>query len=100
MEIRTTTESFTHIVIERDRAAIELFGSSFEFLVAPQPNGEATCVLKGTIPPGVSVPIHRHPSIEACSVLSENVELLTDEGGENHRIAASPGDFMEISSAL
>jgi AraC-like DNA-binding protein len=98
MDIRTTTESFTHIVIERDRAAIELFGPSFEFLVAPQPNGEAPCVIKGTIPPGASVPIHRHPTIEACSVLSGNVEVLTDQGGENHWIAASPGDFIEISS--
>jgi quercetin dioxygenase-like cupin family protein len=97
MNTRTTTESFSHIV-PRNREAIELFGPSFQFLVAPHPNGEAPCVIKGTIPQGVSVPIHRHPSVEACFVLSGNVEVLSDEGGEPHWIAAGTGDFIEIPS--
>jgi quercetin dioxygenase-like cupin family protein len=93
-----TIDSFTHVVVERDGDAIDLFGPSFQFLVAPQPSDEAPCVIKGTIPPGGSVPIHRHPGVEACFVLSGTVEVLTDEGGEAHWIAASPGDFIEIPS--
>jgi quercetin dioxygenase-like cupin family protein len=91
-----TASPFTHLVVERDREEIDLFGPSFQFLVAPQPSDEAPCVIKGTIPPGVPVPIHRHPGVEACFVLSGNVEVLSDEGGELHWIAAGPWDFIEI----
>jgi hypothetical protein len=44
------------------------------------------------------VPIHRHSGVEACFVLSGTVEVLRDEGGEAHWIAASPGDFIEVPS--
>ena len=98
MNPRTTTEAFTHIVVERDREALDLFGPSVQFLVAPQPSDEAPCVIKGTIPPGLSVPIHRHPNVEASLVLSGNVEVLSDEDGEAHWITAGPGDFIEVPS--
>jgi len=98
MSTCTTIDLFTHIVVERDRDAIDLFGPSFQFLVAPQSSDEAPCVIKGTIPPGGSVPIHRHSGVEACFVLSGTVEVLRDEGGEAHWIAASPGDFIEVPS--
>jgi Cupin domain len=55
-------------------------------------------VIKGTIPPGVSVPIHHHPSIEAFFILSGYVEVLSEEGGESHWIAAGPADFIEFPS--
>jgi quercetin dioxygenase-like cupin family protein len=96
MDALTRTESFTNIAIEDDREALDVFGPSVQFLVAPQPSDEAPCVIKGTIPPGVSVPIHSHPGIEAFFVLSGNVEVLSDEGGKAHWIAAGPGDFIEV----
>jgi quercetin dioxygenase-like cupin family protein len=97
-EINTFTriESLTDIAIARE--ALEVFGPSIQFLVAPQPSDEAPCVLKGTIPSGVSVPMHSHTGIEAFFVLSGDVEVLTDEGGKAHWIAAGPGDFIEIPS--
>ena len=98
MNTCTTIDSFTHIVVERDRDAIDLFGPSFQFLVAPQPSDEAPCVIKGTIPPGGSVPIHRHSGVGACFVLSGTVEVLSDEGEKAHWIAANPGDFIEVPS--
>lgn len=99
MNTLTRTESFTNIVVERDREALEVFGPSVQFLVAPQPSDEAPCVMRGTIPPGVSVPIHSHAGIEAFFVLSGDVEVLSDEGGKAHWIAAGPGDFIEVPSS-
>jgi hypothetical protein len=61
MVILTRTESFTNIVVEGDRETLEVFGPSVQFLVASQSSDEAPCIMKGTIPPGVSVPMHRHP---------------------------------------
>ena len=94
MRTLTRTESFTHILRERDREALDLFGPSVQFLIPPQPSDEAPCVMKGTIPPGVSAPMHSHPGVEAFFVLSGDVEVLSDEGGKAHWIAAGPGDFI------
>jgi len=44
------------------------------------------------------VPIHQHPSVEACFVISGNVEVLSEAGGVTHWIPAGPGDFIEIPS--
>jgi quercetin dioxygenase-like cupin family protein len=98
MNSRSKTEAFSDIVDERDRETLELFGPSFQFLLAPQPSDEAPCVIKGTIPPGVSVLIHQHRSVEACFVISGNVEVLSESGGVTHWIPAGPGDFIEIPS--
>lgn len=91
-------EAFTKIVVERDREVLEVFGPSLQFLVAPQPSNEAPCVVKGTIPPGVSVPIHRHAGVEAFFVISGEIEALSEAGGNAHWITAGPGDFIEIPS--
>ena len=89
-------ESSTHLVTESDCETLDVFGPSVQFLVAPQANDEAPCVLKGTIPPGGSVPIHSHQAIEAFYILSGNVEVLREEDGKTDWIAAGPSDFIEV----
>jgi quercetin dioxygenase-like cupin family protein len=96
MKAFSKTAGFTHIVVEHGYETLELFGPSVQFLIAPQPGDETPCVMKGTIPPGVTVPIHSHPGIEGFYVLSGNVEVLSEVGGEFHWIAANPGDFIEV----
>jgi quercetin dioxygenase-like cupin family protein len=98
MDTLTRTESVTHIVVERDRERFEVFGPTIQFLVLPQLSDDAPCVIKGTIPPGVSVPIHSHPGVEAFFVLSGNIEVLCDGGEKAYWIAAGPGDFIEVPS--
>ena len=94
----TKAEPSTHLVIESDCETLDVFGPSVQFLVAPQGSDEAPCVIKGTIPPGGSVPIHSHQAIEVFYVLSGNVEVLREKHGKSHWIAAGPGDFIEVPS--
>jgi quercetin dioxygenase-like cupin family protein len=91
-------EPSTRLIIESDCETLDVLGPSVQFLVAPQANDEAPCVIKGTIPPGISVPIHRHPAIESFYVLSGNVEVLSEKDGKSHWIAAGPGDFIDVPS--
>lgn len=91
-------EPSTRLTIESDCESLDVLGPSVQFLVAPQANDEAPCVIKGIIPAGVSVPIHRHQAIEAFYVLSGNVEVLSEKDGKSHWIAAGPGDFIEVPS--
>ncbi|MBV8213676.1 MAG: cupin domain-containing protein [Verrucomicrobia bacterium] len=89
-------DPFTRLVVEADCETLDVLGPSVQFLVRPQVNDEAPCVIKGTIPPGVSVPIHRHEAIESFYVLSGDVEVLTEKDGKSHWIAAGSGDFIEV----
>src|ERR1700730_3007004 len=98
MKALTKTTAYTNIIVERDCQTQEVFGPSVQFLIAPQSRDETPCVMKGTIPPGVCVPMHSHPGIEAFYVLSGDVEVLTEEGGKAHWITAGPGDFIEVPS--
>jgi hypothetical protein len=73
---------------------IELFGPTVEFLTSPEDGRNDFCVLKGTIPPGVSVPLHSHSDTEDFFIISGSVEGLRHDtahlavpGGhrDNHR---------------
>lgn len=92
------TESFAHVVVERDCQRLDLFGPTAQFLSEPQLNDETPCLIKGTIPPDGFVPIHRHPDFEAFFVLSGNVEVFSDKDGRGRWIMAGPGDFIQIPS--
>jgi hypothetical protein len=41
-------------------------GPTLEFLILPEEADSAYCVMTGTMPPGVSVPLHSHPDIGSC----------------------------------
>jgi quercetin dioxygenase-like cupin family protein len=96
MDAFTRTGSFAEIVVGCEGDTLDLFGPTIQFLLAPQPGDEAPCVIKGTIPPGVSVPIHSHADVEGFFVLSGKVEVFSDKGGKAHWITASPGDFVKV----
>jgi hypothetical protein len=55
---------------------IDLEGPTVEFLTSPQEASIDFCVLKGVIPPGVSVPLHSHPDTEDFFIISGQVEAL------------------------
>ena len=60
---------------------LEFFGPTVEFLTSPEDEQNDFCVLKGTIPPGVSVPLHSHPDTEDFLVISGSVEGLRHDAG-------------------
>ena len=63
----STTVSSARVVRECDCSVFEVLGASVEFLFGPQQGDEAPCILKGTIPTGVLIPMHSHDVIERCS---------------------------------
>ncbi len=54
----------------------EFFGPTVKFLTSPEDEHSDFCVLKGTIPPGMSVPLHAHADTEDFVVISGSVEAL------------------------
>jgi quercetin dioxygenase-like cupin family protein len=96
MNTLTSSNLSTRIISEGDVEVLDVFGPSIAFLVAPQSSDEAPCVMRGTIPSGVSVPLHSHAGIESFFIQSGKVEVFSDEGGKPHWITAGPGEFIEV----
>jgi quercetin dioxygenase-like cupin family protein len=55
---------------------INVLGPTIQFITSPDGGGDAPCVMRGTIPPGVVVPLHSHADPETFFVLSGAVEAL------------------------
>jgi hypothetical protein len=47
----------TQLLREIMRGVLDILGPTVEFLTLPSEHGGVYCVLKGTIPPGVSIPL-------------------------------------------
>ena len=98
MEKLLTTVPFARVVRKRDCSVFEVLGASIEFLVGPQQGDEAPCILKGTIPSGVVIPMHSHDVIEIFFVLSGNIEVLVEAGEKMQWVEVGVGDLIEIPS--
>jgi quercetin dioxygenase-like cupin family protein len=69
---------------------LDLSGATIELLIPLREH--EPCVMRGTIPPGVVVPLHSHDDPETFVALAGEVEAFRD--GEWFRIAA--GDVFDI----
>jgi quercetin dioxygenase-like cupin family protein len=58
------------------------------------------CVMLGTIPAGVSVPLHSHRAAESFYLLSGIVQVLCDQGGDFKWLDLKKGDFFHIPSNI
>ena len=77
---------------------VDLFGPTVEFLTSPQEPSIDFCVLKGVIPPGVSVPLHSHPDTEDFFVISGEVQALRQGAQGYEWIEAKAGDYLHVPS--
>jgi quercetin dioxygenase-like cupin family protein len=73
---------------------VEVFGPTLEFLTPPTEG--VYCVLKGTIPPGGSVPLHSHPEPESFFVVSGKGQALIERDARLEWIDVKAGDFIHI----
>jgi quercetin dioxygenase-like cupin family protein len=98
MEKLSKTVLFARVVRKSDCSAFEVLGARVEFLVGPQADDEAPCIIRGTMPPGVSVPIQSHKAVEIFFILSGTIEVLIEDGGKMSWVEASAGNLIEIPS--
>ena len=77
---------------------IDALGPIVEFLISPSDESSDFCVLKGVLPAGVFVPMHRHADTEDFVVLSGTIECLkiTEHGHE--WVSGKAGDYFHVPS--
>jgi mannose-6-phosphate isomerase-like protein (cupin superfamily) len=75
---------------------VDLLGPTMEFLTSPQEARIDFCVLRGVIPPGVSVPLHSHPDTEDFFVISGEVQALRQSTQGYEWIVVKAGDHLHV----
>ncbi|EFH86178.1 cupin domain-containing protein [Ktedonobacter racemifer] len=79
-------------------AILDVFGPTVEYLVSPSDESSDFCVMKGIIPPGVFVPMHRHPDTEDFFILSGTAECLKITENGHEWVPSKEGDLIHIPS--
>jgi quercetin dioxygenase-like cupin family protein len=77
---------------------VDLFGPTVEFLTPTSEANGAFCVLRGVIPPGVSVPLHSHADIEDFYVVSGEVLAVKQAAHGYVSTACKAGDYVRVPS--
>jgi quercetin dioxygenase-like cupin family protein len=71
-------------------------GTLFEILASPQEVGDDICLIRGTMPPGVAVPLHSHPDLELFYVLEGSVEIFQSKEGASGWITVGVGAVVAV----
>ena len=89
-------EPVTHLVDVDSCASLDIMGVEIRYLTEPSAEANLPCIMRGVIPPGVVVPLHKHDDPETFLQLSGEMEGLSmsDEGFE--WICIRPGDIFHI----
>jgi quercetin dioxygenase-like cupin family protein len=93
MEASRESKKKLHVILD-------VLGATIEFLVLPSECKDGYSVLKGTIPPGISVPIHSHPDDESFFLLSGRVQALEQPKDGFAWIEMNPGDFRHVPQGV
>jgi len=83
-----------------DRPVLNVLGPTVEFLTQPDDGPNGVCVMRGVLPPGVTVPLHSHDDAEDFYVLAGSQQVLLDESGGFEWRDANAGDFVRVPAGV
>ena len=75
-------------------------GVLLQFLASPGEVGDAICLIRGTMPPGVVVPLHSHSEPEVLYVLDGSLQAYRSTEGANGWTNAGVGDVVIIPGSV
>ena len=79
---------------------INVLGPTIQFITPPDGGGDAPCVMRGTIPAGVVVPLHSHPDPETFFMLSGRVEALEYSPDGFAWLPIGPRDLFHVPGGV
>jgi quercetin dioxygenase-like cupin family protein len=90
-----------HVIGEHAGQLLNVLGPTLELLTDPTDPAAVYTVMRGTIPPGVSVPLHSHPDDpESFLVLSGKGQALVQRRDRLEWQDVKPGDFVHIPAGV
>jgi len=76
----TSRDHVAHLVDPREVDVLDVLGPTVEFLTPPGADDHAPCLMRGTIAPGIVVPLHSHADPETFLMVSGEIEGLAQSG--------------------
>src|SRR4051795_7410419 len=73
---------------------VDVMGPSIRFLTPLEEGDDTPCLMRGTIPPGVAVPLHSHADSETFLQVSGEIEALVEAEGGFDWVRVRAGDVF------
>ena len=83
-----------------DQQVFSVAGVLLEFLTSPNEVRDAICFIRGTIPPGVVLPLHSHADPELVYVLEGALEVFRSNLGSNEWTTVGQGKLIAIPGSV
>jgi quercetin dioxygenase-like cupin family protein len=96
IEDRSTVRPAAHRIDLHAAETLDVLGPTVQILTPPTGDDRSPCLIRGTIPPGVSVPLHSHAEPETFLAISGRIEGLTERADGFRWIPIGPGDIFHI----
>jgi quercetin dioxygenase-like cupin family protein len=90
VQVRTPSSRTAHRLLSMPN------GTLFEILASPEEAGDAICLIRGTVPPGVAVPLHSHPDLELFYILEGSIEIFQSKEGASGWTTVGVGGVVAI----
>ena len=88
-------EQYAHLVRPDPSSTLDVLGPTIQFVTSPA-EADAPCVMLGTIPPGVAIPLHSHRDPETFVMISGSVEGLVDRTESFEWVGLHAGDVFHV----
>lgn len=72
----------TQAQVASHEQTFDVFGVLLQFLITPEQTGREISLYRGTLPPGIVVPLHSHPEPEIFYVLEGSLEVYQEGGAQ------------------
>src|SRR5882757_7439434 len=80
--------------LPQDRSVLDVFGVIVEFMTSE--DDDEMCVMRATMPPGVTVPLHSHSDFEDFYVLAGTYQVLVGGDGTTEWRDYHTGDYVRV----
>lgn len=67
-----------HLVDLADAETLDVLGPTLTMITPADARDDAPCVMRGTIPPGLAIPLHSHPEPETHLAIEGEVDALVE----------------------
>jgi quercetin dioxygenase-like cupin family protein len=82
--------------IARDQT-FDVFGVQLQFLVGPDETGNQSSLYKGTLPPGIIIPLHSHLDSEVFYVVEGTLEIYQESGEHKGWNSVPAGQVVAVA---
>jgi len=83
-----------------NKAVLNVLGPTVEFLTPPGDAPDGVCVMRGVLPPGVTVPLHSHDDDEDFYVLAGSQQVLIEGTNGFEWRDAHVGDYVRVPGGV